>query len=65
MDKDKKVIRYYVQTWIPVFADGEVPDDDDAIYNEYEKALEDMEQRNFLQPENKYQIITIKVDKNE
>ena len=43
---NKKVVsthKYWIQTYIPVFYDGEVPEDDDAYYDSYENALSEME----------------------
>ena len=58
-----KKIKYYVQTWIPAY---EKPPEDPSLLSEtYEEALAELNQAKLLQPENKYQIITIKVnDKN-
>lgn len=56
---DKK-IKYYVQTWIPVYE--KPPEDPDLLSETYEEALAELNQAKLLQPENKYQIITIKVN---
>lgn len=56
----EKKIKYYVQTWIPVY---EKPPKDPYLLSEtYEEALADLNQAKLLQPENKYEIITIKVE---
>ena len=53
----EKIIKYYVQTWVPAFnEEGLIKD---CSHDEYQKALEEMKHMELLQPENKYQIITV------
>ena len=53
--------RYWIQAYIPVFSNEEMPEDEDAYYNTYEDALSEMEQSKFIQPENIYAIKTIRI----
>ena len=65
---NKKVVsthKYWIQTYIPVFYDGEVPEDDDAYYDSYENALSEMEQSEMMQPENIYVIKTVRIKDKE
>ena len=58
----KKKAKYYVQIWIPVYE--KTPKDPCLLSETYEEALADLNQAKLLQPENKYEIITVKVEDN-
>ena len=62
---DKEKFVYFVQSWIPVYSDS--PEDPELLHESYEDAMNDLKQAEFLQPENKYEIVTkkIKISKNK
>ena len=54
---------YWIQTYIPVFntSYGERPTQDEAYFSTYEEALSELEHSKFMQPENIYEIKTIRI----